>query len=251
MKDEGYNMDLHIGCSGWSYRHWQGFFYPETLSHQQWFKYYTTHFNTVELNYSFYRFPTPATAKRWYEQAPEGFRYSLKVNRIITHLKQMQGTKRLVDDFYALGEILGEKMGCFLFQFPPTFHYTPEHLQQLLAQLDPQFRNVVEFRHNSWWQEEVYRELKKNKISFCSISYPELPETLIDTSDYVYLRFHGRNPKYSENYEEIELVQWINRFSQIKPQSTWIYFNNDYQGLAPNNALLMHRLLEKRIAHLP
>jgi len=155
----------------------------------------------------------------------------------------MHDTKGLIEDFYALGDTLAEKMGCFLFQFPPNFHYKPENLQRLLDQLDPQYPNVVEFRHPSWWQEDVYRALKENKIAFCSISYPEFPEDFIDTAGFIYLRAHGRSPRYGENYEESELAKWAKKLLTMNPRHIWIYFNNDYQAFAANNALLMQKLL--------
>lgn len=235
---------LHIGCSGWDYRHWQGLFYPLNLPQAQWLQYYMNRFNTVELNSTFYQFPKATTVHRWYSQAPDGFLYSLKVNRLITHIKRMRNTKELLEDFYVLGNILEEKMGCFLFQFPPTFQYTIENLERLLDQLNPQYRNVVEFRHDSWWNEDVYQALQGKGIAFCSISYPDLPEDFIDTSGYIYLRVHGRMPKYGENYEESELTQWANKLINMNLKNIWIYFNNDYHAFAPSNALLMYRVFK-------
>src|SRR5207253_1179265 len=144
-------MKVFIGCSGWYYRDWKGIFYPNDISTSQWFKHYTKHFKTVELNAPFYRWPKPATVKTWVRQAPEGFVYCVKANSLITHLKRFQGTKAEVREFSAIADVLGEKMGCFLFQLPPSMKYDKKLLANILSQLDHTRKNVVEFRHKSWW----------------------------------------------------------------------------------------------------
>jgi uncharacterized protein YecE (DUF72 family) len=106
-------MEVHIGCSGWFYWHWRGIFYPDTKRTDTWFKHYTENFRTVELNAPFYSWPKIATVKSWRRNAPEGFRYSVKVNRLITHEKRMVHTRMLVEEFYKFAEILGPTLGCF------------------------------------------------------------------------------------------------------------------------------------------
>ncbi|RLJ03148.1 MAG: DUF72 domain-containing protein [Candidatus Aenigmatarchaeota archaeon] len=233
----------YIGCSGWFYPHWHGSFYPSELKQSRWFKYYSEKFNTVELNSTFYHFPKESTARNWHRSSPKGFVYTLKVNRIITHLKRFVGTKRLINDFYRIGERLEEKMGCFLFQLPPSLHFTEKKLHEILSQLDPEKRNVLEFRHQSWFNDDVYRELKKNGIIFCSVSAPKLPDDLIKTGKDIYIRFHGRDRWYSHNYSDEELESWAERILKSRAVNVWCYFNNDFNAYAPKNAMKLREFL--------
>jgi uncharacterized protein YecE (DUF72 family) len=171
-------MEIHVGCSGWFYWHWRGLFYPAEGSTRGWFKHYASVFDTVELNAPFYKWPRPATVKAWKRDAPPTFHYTVKVNGEITHERRMVRTQRLVTRFYEIGRELGPQMGCFLFQFPPSYKYSPARLKSIVRQLDPAWRNVVEFRHKSWWRASVYRALAKNGITFCAVSAPRLPEEL-------------------------------------------------------------------------
>src|SRR3989344_4599574 len=154
---------LYVGCSGWYYNHWKELFY-NGIPQKDWFKYYAKVFDTVELNSPFYHFPKENTAKTWYHQAPKDFVYSIKANRMITHMKKFVGTKKLIKDFYKVTNVLKEKLGCVLFQLPPSLHYHEEKLKEILDQLDRDKKNVLEFRHPSWWNENVYKVLKPKNI---------------------------------------------------------------------------------------
>ncbi|SRR5581483_10020506 len=250
MRDVSFNMQIHVGCSGWFYWHWKRLFYPEELPTHRWFRYYTQHFKTVELNAPFYRWPSHATVKTWRRNAPENFRYSVKVNRLITHEKRMVRTKKIVCEFCALAELLGPQMGCFLFQFPPSYRYTPARLKSIVTQLnaarcDADVPHVVEFRHKSWWRDAVYRTFKKANIVFCSVSAPRLPDELIATSDVVYIRFHGRQRWYRYDYPDEELREWAEKIRHSGAREVWIYFNNDREGYATTNA----KRLRKELKH--
>jgi uncharacterized protein YecE (DUF72 family) len=156
-----------VGCSGWFYWKWRGLFYPEELPTNEWFKHYAKRFDTVEINASFYSWPTVANVKTWKHQAAkQNFVYTVKVCEHITHIKKFKGTKTLVKDFGMIADILDGHMGCFLFQLPPSYRYTKARLSAILGQLDPIRRNVVEFRHKSWWKEEVYAAFRKNGTIF-------------------------------------------------------------------------------------
>ena len=133
-------MQIHVGCSGWFYWHWRGIFYPDTKRTDTWFRHYTSQFNTVELNAPFYSWPKESTVKSWRRNAPENFRYSVKVNQIITHEKRLRRTRTLIAEFCAMEKLLGPQLGCFLFQFPPSYKYTPSRLRSITEQLDPAFR---------------------------------------------------------------------------------------------------------------
>ena len=145
------DTQYHVGCSGWFYWHLRDTFY-KSLPTSEWFDEYARHFRTVEINASFYSWPTEANVQSWIRQAGRRkFVYTVKVCELITHIKRFKGTKTLIKDFGYIADLLGPRMGCFLFQLPPSFHYTRARLQAIIAQLDPRHRNVVEFRHASWW----------------------------------------------------------------------------------------------------
>lgn len=167
----------HIGCSGFHYKDWKGIFYPEDIPQRKWFGYYSSKFDTLELNVTFYRFPQLKFLQNWRSISPMKFSFAVKVPRLITHYKQLNNCKELLDDFYTTTETgLRDKLGPVLFQLPPQFQYSEERLERLLKQLRKGFLNTVEFRHDSWWTDNVYKELKKEGISFCGISHPKLPQ---------------------------------------------------------------------------
>lgn len=234
---------FHVGCSGWFYWHWRGEFYPEDLPRNQWFDHYAQNFDTVELNAPFYSWPTLATVKTWITQAGDrDFVYTVKVSELITHVRKFVDTAELVLDFGLIADLLGPRMGCFLFQLPPSFTYTPERLAAIVGQLDPRRRNVVEFRHRSWWNEHVYSAFRENGTIFCSCSGPRLPDDLVETADEIYVRFHGTTRWYRHDYSDEELADWAGRIKASGAKQVWVYFNNDREGFAIKNA---KALLEK------
>jgi len=236
-----------IGCSGWFYWHWRGDFYPADLPSNQWFNHYASNFDTVELNAPFYSWPTVATVKSWLRQAGEKpFVYTVKVCELITHIKRLIGTKELIKDFGLIADLLDDRMGCFLFQLPPSFHYSPARLKAIVSQLDPTRRNVVEFRHASWWNDTVYYAFQKAGIIFCSCSGPRLPDYLVKTTDDIYIRFHGIKQWYRHDYSQTELEQWAQRIRKSNAKRTWIYFNNDRDGYAIKNAKMLLNLLSPK-----
>ncbi len=235
----------YVGCSGWRYWKWRDSFYAG-VPQPEWFKHYSGIFDTVEINASFYSWPTVANVQAWRRQSgAKRFVYTVKVCELITHVKRFKGTKTLIRDFGMIADILGEQMGCFLFQLPPSHHYTKARLTAIVSQLDPERRNAVEFRHPSWWNEEVYSDFRKAGIIFCSCSGPRLPEMLIRTADEVYVRLHGPKRWYRHNYSDEELGNWSDRIRASGAKRAWIYFNNDYDAHAPGNARSMHDLLTR------
>jgi uncharacterized protein YecE (DUF72 family) len=237
------NRNIRIGCSGWYYWHWKGVVYPADLPTNQWLAHYQRTFDTVELNAPFYHWPRLATVQNWARQAAGTFQYSVKVNRIITHLRRFKNTKGLVRDFCRFAETLGEHMGCFLFQLPPGFHYTAPRLRSIVSQLDPQHRNVVEFRHYSWWNENVYAAFRQAGLIFCSVSAPRLPDDVIQTAETIYIRFHGSGQWYRYDYSNAELETWAGKIRTCHAREVWAYFNNDFRGCAFRNAKTLTRLL--------
>ena len=238
------NCSFYVGCSGWFYWKWRGLFYPTKLPTGKWFDHYAGEFDTVEINASFYSWPTIANVRAWMRQAGKReFTYTVKVCELITHIKRFKGTKTLVKDFGVIGDILGDRMGCFLFQLPPSYRYTKARLSSILRQLDPARRNVVEFRHQSWWNETVYEAFRAAGTIFCSCSAPRLPDELIKTADEVYVRMHGPERWYRHNYSGDELRIWADRIKASGATRAWIYFNNDYDAFAIGNANTLRQLL--------
>jgi uncharacterized protein YecE (DUF72 family) len=236
-----------VGCTGWFYKGWKGEFYPEDLPVSRWFTdHYLKRFRTVELSSPFYRFPPPSTVVGWERKAPEGFKYTLKVNRHITHMRKFHGTERMLRDFYRLGDILGGKMGCFLFQLPPFLRFDSDRLHRILDQLDTRWENVLEFRHGSWWTGEVYDALRSRGVTFCSVSAPGLPDELIRTTPDLYVRFHGVRRWYDHNYSDAALKSWAMRIRASGASQAWIYFNNDVRARAPHNARTLDRMLGRQ-----
>ena len=235
---------LNIGCSGWFYWDWKDRFYPPGITTKEWFQHYADQFDTVELNAPFYSWPTIATVQSWVHQAQNRqFIYTVKACELITHIKRFTRTTQLVKDFYFIDRLLKPHMGCFLFQLPPSFHYTAPRLKRILDQLDSSKRNVVEFRHSSWWNKQTYLAFKKTNTIFCSCSAPRLPDELIQTSDEVYIRFHGISRWYRHNYTSEELTVWAKRIRQHDSARVWGYFNNDFGGHAIENARELTRQL--------
>jgi uncharacterized protein YecE (DUF72 family) len=247
--DLGHSSDvqpprINIGCSGWFYWKWREGFYPQDLPTSQWFPYYAERFETVELNAPFYSWPTISTVKSWIRQVRNrSFIYTVKVSELITHMKRFDRVKTLIRDFGHIADLLGPKMGCFLYQLPPSFDYSPARLTRIVNQLEPGRRNVVEFRHASWWNERVYGSLRDCGAIFCSCSGPRLPDQLIRTSEEIYLRFHGVKNWYRHDYSEKELAVWARRIRDSGAKRIWAYFNNDFESNAVRNAIELQRQL--------
>lgn len=236
---------LNIGCSGWFYWHWRECFYPQGKPTNQWFGHYASKFKTVELNAPFYSWPTVATIQSWLRQVGRRqFVYTVKVSELITHVKRFARTGGLVKDFGFIADLLGPRMGCFLFQLPPSFHYSPARLKRIVAQLDSNRRNVVEFRHKSWWNEDVYSAFRDAGIIFCSSSGPRLPDELVKTANDIYIRFHGTTQWYRHDYSKDELAVWAHRIENSGADRVWAYFNNDRNGYAIKNARELLRQLK-------
>ncbi len=221
-------MKINTGCSGLYNGHWKGVFYPETMPQSKWFTFYREHFNTIELNGTFYKFPTAKMLDGWYKKSPADFTFAVKAPRLITHYKKLKDCSQQIDEFYNACELgLKDKMGCLLFQFPPSFKYDKDSLELILYSLKPHFKNVVEFRNAGWWNNEVYDELKAKDIIFCSVNHPQMPEDIIITSSTTYVRLHGNPQLFYSSYSDEFLLTLHNtllRNNKIKDAN--VFFNN-------------------------
>jgi uncharacterized protein YecE (DUF72 family) len=237
-----------VGCSGFHYKHWIDVFYPIGLPQRKWFEYYNQYFNTLELNVTFYRFPQLSFLESWYNRSPDDFCFSVKAPKAITHFKQFNDTQRMVDDFYGtVKEGLKDKLGCVLFQLPPRAAYTEERLEKILKNIDPNFSNVLEFRHESWWHAEVFNNLSANNISFCGMSHPLYPEEVVRNTSVIYYRFHGVPELYKSPYSLPKLKSIAKEIkSSGNAKATFLYFNNDIGGSAIWNAQNMRKIIDKK-----
>jgi len=235
-------MEVRIGCSGWSYTDWIGKFYPPG---KNFFDVYSSHFDTVEINNTFYKFPSNEVVQTWYDQAPKNFKYTLKASRYITHMKKFNDVDDALKKLYSLSKILKEKMGCFLFQMAPNYNYTDEKLQKIVKYLDASYKNAVEFRHPSWWNKTVFDSFKEHGIMFAATDGFGMPEDFQGVNDEYYIRMHG-NAYYSRNYQKKELVKWVSRIEAKQPKVLWVYFNNDVNAYAPYNAIDLRNMLKTK-----
>jgi uncharacterized protein YecE (DUF72 family) len=234
-------IETWIGCSGFHYKEWKEVFYPKGLAQTKWFDFYSQHFNTLELNTTFYRFPQLRFLQNWYDKSPAIFRFSVKAPRLITHYKLFKDSKRMLSDFYITSrDGLGDKLGCILFQLPDRVKFSEEMLTRIIDNMDPAFTNVVEFRHESWWKNKVYRKLSQHNIHFCSISYPGLPDKVISTSPLIYYRFHGIPKIYKSCYKKDAVLSISEQIARSKKsRQAYIYFNNTWGTGALRNARQM------------
>ncbi len=232
------DVNWKIGCSGFHYKEWKGIFYPESIPQKDWFKFYAEKFTTLELNVTFYRFPVLTSLENWYNISPASFSFAVKVPRLITHYKKFSDCTRLIDDFYNLvTKGLKEKLGPVLFQLPPRFNYTKERLDKIVMGMYKEFKNVIEFRDSSWWKPAVVNRLKKEKIIFCGIDYPGLPNDPVITNKIAYYRFHGNPRLYYSAYKRNDLKRVADLISARKNVTeSFIFFNNTATTAAIKNA---------------
>jgi uncharacterized protein YecE (DUF72 family) len=229
---------IHVGCSGWVYKHWRGILYPPGLAQARWFHRYAEEFDTVEINASFYRLPLATTFEGWRDKAPAGFRYAVKVNRFITHLKKLVGVEEAVTEFAALARTLGPTLGPLLYQLPPSLKLDLGRLENFLKIVPPDLCNVFEFRSSGWYVPETYALLDRYGASFCVHDMPGSKTEPIAVGPVAYVRFHGGEGKYWGRYADEALLGWTDWILEQSRQgrAVWSYFNNDIHGHAIHDA---------------
>lgn len=241
--------ELYIGTSGWVYSHWEGIFYPEGLSSKDKLKFFSQHFKTAEINYSFYHLPRPTTYQNWYTLTPDDFLFAVKASRFITHIKRLKGVKSPWEIFIKNALNLKEKLGPILFQFPSSFHADKENVERLENFLEyinkRKMRYAFEFRHQSWFKEEIYKILKKNNSALVIADSPRYPKAEILTADFVYVRMHGSKQMFVSKYTKKELKELADKIRKWqKTRDVFVYFNNDVHGFAIDNAKELKSLLK-------
>ncbi|MGZ8237565.1 MAG: DUF72 domain-containing protein [Methylobacter sp.] len=238
---------VYLGTSGWSYRHWQERFYIG-VKRKDWLKFYAERFSTVEINGTFYRLQNPGTFKKWFDETPATFRFSLKANHYLTHNKKLLDPKPsvLIEKNHA--EALGEKLAVVLWQLPSLLKKDSARLQGFIDALQqwPEVRHSIEFRHESWFDDETADRLAQAEIAVCFSDAETWPMWDRITSDLVYIRLHGHMQTYASSYSASELAYWAERIAGWSRQDkqVHVYFDNDAECAAPFNALDLQVLLE-------
>ena len=239
-----------VGTSGWNYPHWSGAFYPKGVKPAAWLAHYARYFDTVEVNNTFYRLPSPDVFMRWAKEAPPGFRFALKASRFITHIKRLLEPERSAAEFLRRAAGLGDTQGPILFQMPPSGRLNLPRLQTFLAYLGRQrllanLRAVFEFREPSWLSPEVQHLLREADAALCLADWPDLPVDGPTTASFVYLRRHGAGARYAGAYPRAALTRDAERIKGwlAEGKSVFIYFNNDAEANAVRDALVLKELL--------
>ncbi len=236
---------IYIGTSGWLYDHWKAVFYPSGLPKDRWFEHYRQFFNTVELNVTYYRLPPEKTFESWKRKAPEGFIYSVKGWGLITHRKKLRNVEENLKLFLERVKILEENLGVVFFQTPPVMGKDLHRLENFLKLLNRyrEFKFAIEFRHSSWFEEDVKELLSRYGIGFVQFHHPELPCPRWKTADFVYIRMHGKGLLYSGAYDENDIKELADYIRSEESDEFFVYFNNDAHGHAVRNALQLKELL--------
>ena len=239
----GKNATIRIGTSGWTYQHWQGIFYPDKWPKSRWLEYYFRYFDTVELNATFYRLPKPMTFENWKSRTPDNFVWSVKSSKFITHIKRLEDPADPLGRLYGAVAGFGEKLGVILFQLPPSLVFDERIFRNFCESLDPRARHALEVRHPSWVNDQVFGILREFNVALCIADtagrYPFCEEM---TADFAYIRLHGSQKLYTSQYGEEELQAWAEKVD-LWGKDAFIYFDNDYEGHAVNNAKRLKEIL--------
>jgi len=239
---------IHIGTSGWSYEHWQGYFYPKGLAADQRLAYYQRHFHTVEINSSFYRLPSPSVLARWRESVPDDFVFAVKASRYITHMKKLRDPRRTLKQFMNRMESLYGKLGPILFQLPPRWHFNADRLALFLKVLPRGYRYAIEFRDPSWFNSRIYKLLAEHAVAFCIFDLNKMLSPVEVTADFVYMRLHGPNGPYRGQYDDRVLATWADKIRHWRREGREIfcYFDNDEAAYAVQDAMRLQKMLGRK-----
>jgi uncharacterized protein YecE (DUF72 family) len=235
-----------VGCSGWQYKHWRDAFYPPGLPLSQWFTYYASRFDTVEINNSFYRLPERTTFVSWARRAPMRFEFAVKASRFLTHMKKLKDPREPLERMFSRMRGLGNRLGPVLYQLPPNFHVDVERLRGFVDLLPRDARHVIEFRDPSWYRPDVCDLLDRAGVAMCLHDMPGSATGRRRVGPFVYVRFHGADAKYAGTYSNDRLARWAQWLDEQRRAGgdVYAYFNNDVGGHAPRDAVTLRSLLE-------
>jgi uncharacterized protein YecE (DUF72 family) len=236
-----------IGCSGWNYRDWREAVYPKGLPARRWLEHYATLFDTVEVNSTFYRLAKPDAVANWLTQTPQDFVFAVKASRYMTHMKRLRDLAPSMQRFYDGIRPLADspKLGPVLWQLPEREKVDVPRLSEALDQLPPG-RHCFEFRHPSWFSDEVLELLRFHHVALVIAHHPERPWQPHElTADWTFLRFHFGARGRRGNYSESELREWAPQVQELARRAeVFAYFNNDWEGFAVANAQRLRALVQ-------
>lgn len=244
--DWGYPVaEFRVGTSGWHYEHWREIYYPQGLSAGERLAFYSHHFDTVEINNSFYRLPSRSTFSSWAQKVPPEFVFAVKASRFITHMKKLSQPQETVPGLLENAAGLGRKLGPVLFQLPPRWKVNPGRLDEFIASLPRENRYAFEFRDQTWFHGDVFRLLEAANCALCIASSPSFPMTRRVTADFIFLRFHGGKVLYGSKYSRKELEDWAAFSLPLleEGRDVYAYFNNDAYGYAIQDARVFRELV--------
>ena len=229
-------MNVRVGTSGYSYPEWKGTFYPEKIAAADMLRFYAERFPTVEINNTFYRMPKEALLNGWAEQVPESFAFVLKASQRLTHFQRLKDCGELLSYLFRVTSSLGPRLGALLFQLPPNFKKDLPRLGQFLAEMPQRGRVAFEFRHASWFDDEVFDLLRKERVALCVSDTGEEPVApLVATADFGYVRLRR------EDWDDAELGEWARRIREQPWDDAYVFLKHEEEGRGPK---LAARLLE-------
>ena len=245
---------IRVGTSGWVYGDWRGRFYPAGVAQRRWLQFYAERFDTVELNATTYRLPTPAQATAWCANVPPEFKFTVKLSRLITHRRELPPRlDEFIANYFARTACFDpQKLAQILIQFPPYLKRNDDRLSAFLKKLPVDYRYVVEFRDQSWFEPAVRDLLASRNIAFCMHDYPKLRVPhWVTRDDLVYVRFHGYAALYAGSYPRRTLDRWAKRLAglALPGRDVYVYFNNDTAAAAPEDAATLRSLLKETTAY--
>jgi uncharacterized protein YecE (DUF72 family) len=246
---------LFIGTSGFNYKDWKELFYPKGLPQKKWLSYYAQHYNTVEINATFYRYFAQTVFARWRDETPDEFRFTLKGPRVITHVKRLHEVDDDLTRFLESIRDLRSKLCLLLWQMPPSFKYdtddSKDKLTEFIQRLPQDIKHVVEFRHKSWFNNDLYALLNRYNIGFVINDSNRWSAAEAITGDIAYIRFHGPTQLYASLYDMQALTVWADKIQMwLKQYNVYVYFNNDFGGRAIQNSVELRDLVLNRQAKI-
>lgn len=243
---------VHIGTSGWHYKHWLGDFYPARFPPAKMLPWYAREFHTVEINNSFYRLPEEKTFKDWAATVPSGFLFAVKASRFLTHIKRLKDAEGPINLFFSRARHLGPHLGPVLFQLPPRWKADQGRLRDFLHLLPREYSYAMEFRDDTWYGREIYDLLQQHNVALCIHDWHSLAWTQELTANFSYIRFHGTSGRYAGNYPNHVLKKWATKIQgwADRLSDVYVYFNNDVGGHAVRNARALRAALEKALTGL-
>ncbi|MFZ0916142.1 MAG: DUF72 domain-containing protein [Candidatus Udaeobacter sp.] len=236
----------YIGTSGWNYKSWRNGFYGDRPQ-KEWLRFCAEHFPAIEVNGTFYRLQEKSTFQKWRDETPKHFVFAIKGHRYVTHNKKLLGAEEAVIRCRESASPLGRRLAAVVWQLPAFLKKNFGRLEQFLEDLQQwkSTRHAIEFRHKSWFDDEIAECLERHKVAVCMSDAPDWPMWDRVTTDLVYIRLHGHTRKYASSYSKAALEKWAMRIRHWlgEKRGVHVYFDNDAEGAAPRNALTLLEML--------